>query len=368
MNGLHWSVSATACFALLAGCSSDADSNDQDPTAEVTPIEQLPAAYAAAVCEAYSACLGPIFEIYLGAEDCLTLTQERLEDSLPRFEAAIAAGRIEYHGELLETCVAELSGFSCDELLTRDTASCEQVLEGTLAAGTYCAMDEECQGTRYCQFDTRCPGTCAELEREGGSCEGDGNCDSGLICSKVTSRCVTPAGFGDPCQAGEPECAPGFLCAGADEDMNRSGNCRSYDEVFAVAAGESCDPIGGKLCAAGLVCRIDSVTPALEATCSSPAEAGAVCRLSFPDPCPQQQFCDIPPNMLDGTCKPRPAAGQACGATPFEAEGSVCAAYARCDGQTCRSLAHLSEACTNDDACYSERCVDGVCVASEGCE
>jgi hypothetical protein len=367
MKELHWSVAATACFVLLAGCS-DADSSDEDPRGRVTPIEQLPAAYAGAVCEAYSACLGPFFEIYLGAEDCLTLTERRLEDGLPRFEAAIAADRIQYRGELLETCVAELSGFTCDELLKRDTVSCEQVLEGQLAAGAYCAMDEECQGTRYCQFDTSCPGTCAELEREGGPCAGDSNCASGLICSKSTARCVTPAGLGDSCQAGEPDCAPGFLCAGADEDANRSGNCRSYDEVFAVGPGESCDPITGKLCAAGQVCRIDAVAPALEATCASPVEADAVCQLSFPDPCPQQQFCDIPPNMLQGTCKARPAAGQACGGTPFEAVGSVCAAYTRCDGQTCRALAYLSDTCVNDDACYSGHCVDGACVTSEGCE
>jgi hypothetical protein len=367
MKGLHWSVTAAACFALLAGCS-DADSRDEAPSGEVTPIEQLPEAYAEAVCEAYSACLGPLFEIYLGAEDCLTLTQRRLEDGLPRFESAIAAGRIQYHGELLEACVAELSGFSCEELLKRDTASCEQVLEGKLAGGAYCAIDEECQGTRYCQFDTSCPGTCADLEREGGRCKGDSNCASGLICSKGSGRCVTPAGPGEPCQAGEPECMPGFLCAGADEDASRSGNCRSYDEVFALAEGESCDPVTGKLCGAGQVCRIDAVTPAVDATCSSPVAAGAACQLSFPDPCPQQQFCEIQPNMLQGTCKPRPGAGQACGGTPFEAQGSVCAGYTRCDGQICRALASLSDACANDDACYSQHCVDGECVMSEGCE
>ena len=371
MKGLLWTLAASACLAWLPGCGDDSDSTSdtQSPGTEVTPIEELPAAYANALCEAYTACLGPLFSIYLVGEDCAVRTTKRLEDDLPRLQASIAAGRIRYRGEFVSACTKELAGFECDELLERDTASCEQVLDGTLALGAYCAMDEECQGSRYCQFTAACPGTCAELQPEGAQCEADGNCLSGLLCSESSGRCEKPAGPGDLCGAMEGECAAGFACAGADDDENRPGNCRSYDEMFSLASGIACDPIAGKLCESGQVCRIDAAgASGIEATCAAPVAVSAACKLSIPDPCPAEQFCDIPANLLDGTCKPRPVAGETCGRSPFENKGSICAAYTRCDGDTCRALAHLGEACSSDDVCYSEHCVEGVCVASEGCE
>jgi hypothetical protein len=229
-------------------------------------------------------------------------------------------------------------------------------------------MNEECAGNRYCKFDSECPGTCSDREPAGAACESDSNCASGLVCSTVTERCEEPAGPGEACQHGEPDCAPGYACAGGSEDENRPGICRTYAETFSRREGESCDPVGGTLCAAPAVCRVDAVLPdagTIQATCSERVEAGAPCNLAFPSACPAGQYCDVPAASLEGTCKPRPAAGQPCGR---EFTPDVCAAYARCDGTTCRALANLGDSCSDDDVCYSEHCVNGTCAGSEGCD
>jgi hypothetical protein len=362
----------TALLASLSACGDDSgDSSDGGtPSGGGTSIDELPALYSQAICEAYENCFGPLFDVYLQGEDCLTRTTTRLEDELPRFKEAIDEGRLAYDGRKVETCTDEVRALDCEDLLNRESATCQAVFDGTLALGDYCAMDEECQGSSYCKFEDSCPGTCAKLELEGGGCSSDSSCESGLSCSNETGRCVVPAGPGDRCNQGEPECAPGYLCAGANDDQNLSGNCRTFEEVFAAAEGESCDPLTTKLCAQGLVCRIDGITAMgeIEAVCAEGVEAGAACNLALPDACPDGQYCDIPANTLTGTCKARPGIGQPCGKSPFDMTGTICEEYARCDGATCRALGHLGDGCSSDASCYSDHCVGGKCVASEGCE
>lgn len=355
-------------FLAFAGCSSSSDDDDGAPSGGGTELDDVPQLYAAALCGAYERCIGPLFDVYLQGEDCLVRTTRRLEDDWPRIEEAVEAKRITYDGGAVGDCLDVLDSFGCDDLIVRENPACDRVLAGTIAEGAYCAMNEECAGDRYCKFDSQCPGTCSDREVVGGSCQSDNDCASGLVCSKVTERCEEPAGPGDLCQQGEPDCAPGYACAGASEDESRPGNCRTYAETFARAAGETCDPIAGTLCKEGSVCRVDAVIPAtgmIEATCAARVEAGAACNLAFPSACPAGQYCDVPQAMLEGTCKPRPGAGEPCGR---EFNPDICAAYTRCDGTTCRAVAHLGEACTKDDVCYSEHCLNGKCAPSEGCE
>lgn len=366
MKRLAFSVCA---FVALVGCGSSSDDGDGDggPKDAGTPLDDVPQLYAAALCGAYERCIGPLFDLYLQGEDCLVRTTRRLEDDWPRIEDAVDENRIHYDGAAVEGCLDAIESYDCADLLEREDPACSQVLEGTIAAGAYCALNEECAGDLYCKSDSQCPGTCSEREASGADCESDNNCASGLVCSKVTQRCEEPAGAGDLCQQGHPDCAPGYGCAGASEDENRPGNCRTNAEIFAREAGESCDPVGGTLCTEGSVCRVDGVVPetGIVATCAARVGAGAACNLSFPSSCPTGQYCDVAQGMLEGTCQARPAAGEPCGR---EFKPDICAAYARCDGTTCRALAHLGDACTNDDVCYSEHCLNGKCAPSEGCE
>jgi len=356
---------AFALLGGLGGCNSSSDDGDGGTASEAVPFEDVPELYAAALCGAYGRCIGQFFDVFLQGEDCLVRTTRRLKDDWPRFEEGIDAGRIVYRGDEVDACLDAIDAWTCDDLLERSDTSCDDVLSGTIQAGAYCAMNEECAGEQYCKFGAECPGTCSERETAGGACQSDSDCASGLVCSRVTERCEEPAGPGDLCQQGEPECAPGYICAGANDDENVPGNCRTYSELFSRGLGESCDIVAGTLCEDGAVCRIDAVLPALVSTCAERVGAGEACNLSFPSACPSGQYCDIAESSIAGTCKPRPAAGEACGR---ELDSSVCAAYARCDGATCRPLAYLGEPCTDDEVCYSEHCVNGKCAPSEGCE
>ncbi len=338
------------------------------------PIEEVPAKYAAALCEAYSACLGPLAEIYLPGEDCAVRTTDVIEDGFGSIQAAVDAKRVKYDGTKVEACIAELEARSCDALLERDSEACGAVLVGTIADGEDCSQNEECEGDAYCSFDVSCPGTCSPLETTGGACRADSNCASGLVCSETTERCVTPAGPGDLCGGAEPECEPGYFCKGADNDAGTSGNCRGHDEVFAAGAGDACDILQNDFCDSDLSCAIDAVTlqGAIEASCTAQVGSGDACKIAIPDMCPPDEYCDVPksmPLMLEGTCTPRPQVGEPCGfATPFDETGSICEAYARCDGGNCRALATLGESCETGDVCLSGHCEGGGCVSGDHCE
>src|SRR5688572_18799253 len=87
-------------LTVIAACGS---SDDDDEDAGV-PLDDLPAAYADALCEAYMRCAGPLFEIFLVGENCVTNTTIRVEEGLPAFEQAIEDGRIEYNGNQVGAC------------------------------------------------------------------------------------------------------------------------------------------------------------------------------------------------------------------------------------------------------------------------
>ena len=364
---LRHSAPALALCTLFAACGGT--SSDDTFTAPTMPISELPAAYAAALCEAFENCAGKLFEIYRPGEDCTANVTARLEEELGRIEDAIDAGRVIYRGEYMSACTDDLRARSCDGLIERDPDICKNAIDGTVELGEPCSMSIECKGSAYCNFADACPGVCTARERAGGLCSDDDDCASGLVCSSQTGRCVAPADLGEPCEAGEPECAPGLFCAGADEDESRSGTCRRLDEAFSLGNGEACDVLTGELCDPELVCVVESFgASGIAATCKPKVGSGESCGLAVPDQCPNDEYCQIAEGSLTGTCAPRPGRGEACGPSPFDDEGSVCGANLRCNGGVCREPASLCESCTSDDACSSEHCKDGACVSGASCE
>lgn len=358
---------------LLLGLTACGTTEDE-PSA--VPLSQVPAKYAAALCDAYAACVGPLLDVYTPGEDCTVRTADVIEDEFRAVERAVEAGRIEYDGTKLQACLDEIQQRSCETLLEREPEACRDALRGTIEQGGDCSLSEECEGSQFCSFEQQCPGKCMPLQLSGGACQSDGQCDSGLVCSEATERCVEPAGPGDRCGGDEPECAPGYFCKGANEEQNTSGNCRTYEDVFAAGTGAACDILANDWCEPGLSCALQSISAdfTLEATCVAKVSNGAACRVAVPDQCPADEFCELapaaPPQVsFEGTCRPRPEPGQKCGvALPGDTEGSVCAAYARCDAGTCRALAGLGERCQSDGVCLSSRCVDGACVSNDSCE
>jgi hypothetical protein len=334
------------------------------------PLDDVPAMYAAALCDAYQDCAGPLLEVFQPGEDCTALNTARIDDSFGPIQDAIDADRIVYDGTHLEACVNDIRGRSCAELMDRETPECEAALRGTVALGGECTLNEECIGSAFCKFDTACPGVCSELLGAGEDCTESNQCASGLDCAD-DQTCTAPAGPGDVCKGGEPDCGIGYLCAGADDNANTSGNCRTYDEVFTVATGQPCSFFDGELCQTNLVCEIQSfdAMDGIVATCAPKKGSGQACRLAIPDQCPTDEYCVIVPDTLEGTCTPRPGAGAPCGPSALDENAPIiCVAGTACDGGTCRARAHLGQSCTTDTVCLSEHCDNGTCVSESACE
>jgi len=153
------------------------------------------------------------------------------------------------------------------------------------------------------------------------------------------------------------------------EKENFRSKLKKGDEVLAAGNGQACDPVAGELCDPEHVCVIQSADAnGIIATCMPNVASGAGCTAAFPDQCPDDEYCQIEPSMLEGTCVPRPGVGEACGRGPFATEGSICAASTRCNGGRCREPATLGEVCSADQACLSERCRDGACVSTDSCD
>jgi hypothetical protein len=360
-----------AALSLLVNCGSDDDDDDgsggSSGNGSAVSIDEVPALYAAAACQAYERCAGAVLDLLTPGEDCADKIAAELEEELPRFEEAVDRGTLVYDGTKLRACTDELQAKSCDELLERESETCEAALEGMVAVGEDCTLSAECEGSAYCKFGDACPGTCAELELAGQACEEDSQCASGLVCSGETSRCVVPAAIGEACLDGEPDCALGGFCSGATDDAPRT--CVSYDEAFAGAEGDDCALLELELCESGLVCGVESASLAGAVTkCMPKVASGDDCVIAFPDQCPVDEYCAVPEAAFEGVCEPRPEAGEPCAANGINDETDICAPNTRCDGGTCRDFAALGEGCETDEVCVSGHCLDGACVSASSCE
>ena len=245
----------SAASLLLAGLSFSCGGGS-------IPVDELPARYATALCTALQNCVGPAaFSLFLGGANCVDLTTKRLENgTFALMQQKITAGTIRYDGNKAQACFDALSSLTCDGLLQRDQPACLAALDGVVALGGDCDINEECAGSAICQSSTgTCPGKCAALLSAGLACSADGDCASGLQCSSETSLCVKPAVVGDACEYGSPPCSPGLLCLGKDETAKTPGVCRSAADAFSAAAGAACDPAAGILCTSGVSCVADHI-------------------------------------------------------------------------------------------------------------
>lgn len=365
--GLGLVVSAQACGGSSdsgLGSAGAGGSGGGGPA-----LDTLPASLADAVCDAYEGCLGPIYALFANGADCRVNAEKGVRSGeFPKFQGAIDAGKVSYDGSKVAACLASLSGRTCSQLLDRFPAECEAVFAGTVAQGGDCSLDVECEGAAFCKSDGVCPGKCTAPLSAGQACTSSDQCQSGLDCSDDTGLCAAPAAQGASCGSGLPECTPGTICLGGDEDTGAPGTCLAIDSVFTAAIGASCDP-ATTLCATGGACALISVTPpdTLVWQCVSSTEypAGGACKIGFPDACAAGQYCDVPPQSVDGTCRPVPSAGEAC----THAAGRPCQSGLVCVNDVCTALAENGQPCAGNAGCYSDRCgASGGCVADLPCE
>jgi hypothetical protein len=360
---------ASAVSLILTGfavaCSSSSTSNSGGGI----PIDELPAKYAEAVCTAYQNCFGPLLGVFLNGSDCTELTTQRLENgTFAQAKSRIDLGTVSYDGTKAQACLDVMRQLSCDDFLQRDRPECLAALDGTVALGGACDLNEECKGSALCQSkDSVCPGKCVALLSAGQACGVDGDCDDGLQCYKETKLCVKPAASGESCEYGSPPCGPGQLCLGKDDQKQTPGNCYDAKSVLSASEGAVCDPTTGVLCQESGSCVADSLDIAAgvvtwKCVKIGTYKAGEACKPGIPDPCSSGNYCKplgAGVLALQGTCTAIPDPKQACG-TGF---GAQCKVGAVCVAGLCENYASNGVACTGDDMCYSE-----YCGKSGGCE
>lgn len=353
-------------LAWLSACGGSSDS-DGDGNSGVS-IDEIPALYADAVCDASESCYGAVLDVFLGGESCRKTYETTLGDELPRLKQSIENGKVIYKGTKADACFAAIRARGCN--LEGEPPECTAALDGTVDTGGDCELDAECKGSdAHCKVQGQCPGKCGPKELAGADCDGDSDCANGLACSKDTKKCYAPAALGQACGGGgtAPDCVPGAFCLGSDDDAKKTGTCKTFAEAFAGKSGDACFFDGKPACTADLRCivqSVDTTTGKLTTSCGGTFPSGGACKLAVPDACPISEYCKVPANALDGTCTPRPKAGEPC-ATLLD--DSLCAPDTRCEDGTCRPRQKLGGSCKTDDVCYSGHCQNGGCASAGSC-
>ncbi len=346
---------------------SCADNGDSEPT-----LEELPERLVAALCVELESCLGDnAGEAFFGPDGCEARVRAQVEDG--DFDAtidAVEAGRVQYDGSKVSDCLASIRGTGCGFQTTRvlESESCRLVLEGSVAAGGDCAIDEDCAGVAFCKrVGDQCPGACTELLEAGEACTRDDECENGLACPSSVDRCVAPGRLGEACgRATDAVCAAGLICLGAS--ATTAGECSDPEELYVAALGEDCSPFESELCVDDLACAI--VLP-LEGEarfrCMERHDLGSGCTFGAPSQCPDGSYCngvDFANGDVEGTCAELPDEDDACNTQG----GAPCAAGLSCDSDSiCRALARLGDRCASDEACASGFCDGDSCERPMSC-
>ena len=359
---------STLIFAFVALVSIDGCSESKTPPVTSVPLADLPSAYAAAVCEAASTCLGPLMPIFVAGGDCETRYRELVANAaLPLFEETTARGTLVYDPARVPACMDAIAAGGCDALAggLLPTA-CEDALRGTIALGGACDIDAECVDDAACVQNTACPGTCTARGGPGHGCTRNDECQRGFVCDSTV--CTAPPTEGQACQGpSAPDCRIGLICVGGNS--TRQGTCSTQAALFTAAVGATCDLQAGPWCQEGVSCIIESVpAPGTPATfhCAAAVASGAACKAGILDQCPATEYCTarLGMGMIDGTCAPLPVGGEPC-ATRLV--GATCAAGHTCVSGTCRPMQANGGACASEAECYGGICTSGVCVAPTVC-
>ena len=347
----------------LAGCGDGA---------KPISVEELPPKLAESLCAAYKNCYGPAFDLFLNGMDCATITEQRiLNGTFPLLQGRIDMGVVVYNGAEAQACLDSIAVRTCAQMLDRGSPACEAALDGTVALGGACILDEDCAGDALCKSASgTCPGQCSPLQAAGQACTKDDDCQDGLTCSAETRLCVHPASEGQACEYGAPPCGPGLLCLGKDDDQQVSGSCRTAATALTGVEGGPCDATLGQICQPGLSCVADTITllpPALTWVCvrTGGYALGAACKPGFPEACSAGSYCNTGAGLqaISGTCATIPVAGQPCGKGMSE-----CQPGATCVSGVCQNLAANGVSCTTNSMCLSEYCgPTGGCEARLPC-
>ncbi len=350
----------------------------------LVPIEQVSETLAEAYCTLRQRCEQGLSTngFVMAGEDCVLLTKKRLElNGLERLAAAVSAGRIEYHPELMQACHDAITAEECRDTTVRDLPACEAAITGSAALGEPCNLSEECQGSLICDTHVSCPGTCRERYGEGVRCSVDADCADGFGCDFYSGACQKTVDVGEACEGGpDLQCLPGLFCAKEVEEaltMNRPAGTCAYISRGQPGGTPACDLLQGLLCGITEVqgparCVLESLVEDT-ATWACDDGLGDTCGLALPEQCPDGQYCPVDYDALDrgvfkATCTPLPLPGEPCAYRPLL--GTIlptCAPYARCDNRTCKELGEVGAFCSDDEQCYTGYCARSQCARIHAC-
>lgn len=257
-------------------------------------------------------------------------------------QAAVDMGTVLFDGETAAKCLDELGSQTCDQTDASGRSypeACNDLVQGTVAAGGACAFSEECT-SRRCDIPACtmacCQGTCTgdappPPGGPGTACTLSSDCQSGTFCdfTATPTTCTLLKTAGATCQSTN-ECAYGLGCAGT--------TTRTCKELPAL--GEPC-PDG--------VCRDAGNYCSSAGTCAKIGLSGASCTDS--EECSPFYPCDPATRQ----CTQGPGVGEPCpmGTRCFDADAFCDTAAAT---PTCAVLRPDGGACASNAQCESDHC------------
>ena len=156
-------------LAWCVACGGDSDfssGGDDDALA----FDELPASFAAAQCDLFERCAGPLYHVFFTLEDCETSAEAQYRDGgFGALEAAVEAKTVTYDGKKAAACLDILSKRECTEVNQRTIDECEDALVGTVSLGDACEIDEECMGSIDLQSGRAVPGDVRRALSRGGA-------------------------------------------------------------------------------------------------------------------------------------------------------------------------------------------------------
>jgi hypothetical protein len=292
-----------AC-AALTGCGSGGISIDELPS----ELERRACARAVACggAESQTACESTAF--VAESSDVQTVV------------AAVKRGTVKYDGDSARVCLDAITT-DCADLVEPD--ACDDVFRGTVAAGGVCVTSTECAGGGRCLKSDSCTvsccaGTCEAVGAPiaiGGACDilSSTPCVEGAYCGN-NGTCTVRQPVGAPCQGALHECVEPAVCLYLPDGSSET--CT----VISSEPGAACVPGANYGCG-----RADETCNATASRCTKLAAPGANCQDS--KDCVSYAYCDD----AAGTCKARPALGQACD----NAASVYCVGGLMCRNGTC---------------------------------
>ncbi|TNF28204.1 MAG: hypothetical protein EP329_18290 [Deltaproteobacteria bacterium] len=355
-------------FAPVAACDGDGGGGGGG----TVPATQLYETWSATFCDIISSCDledddFAFFALLAKANKaaCGTFLAHSFDSRRPELhiETAISLGRIVYHADQVAACMSAARSQCALDLA--EVSACASVLEGTVATGGSCWLEEECAGDAYCdQNDSDCAGTCQPRPARGAACDySECSQSEGATACGGDDTCV-PRAVVDGVVAGQPcgtdygttevtarHCASGLYCDYSDDPAT----CKAF-----AAVGQPCGEAGGR-CESGLVC-VPSGSGPVCATVSIASTAGAACNEI--DRTQPLIGCNIFARLAceAGTCQAlgSGAVGTAC-AAGVDLEG-ICDYGAYCDGATSTCTPVKADGAECEDA---GECASGLCISED---